>query len=446
MRAVNLPGPPRLPVLSPTRIAPAPLITLSWVVRLRWAAVIGQLLTVAVVRLGLGIALPIAPLVGVVLMTAGSNVLLQRRLVAPNAPSSSVVAAVLVFDTLLLTAMLYFTGGPMNPFSVLYLLHVTLAVMVLGTRWGFAIVGVSAACFGLLYARSVPLSDLSFPPGTDLESLHLLGTWLAYLVAAVFIAYFLGRIAGELQKRDEQLKAIQTQVARDEKLASLSTLAAGAAHELGTPLATIAVVARELEREASRLGSESFEDDARLIRREVDRCRTILLQMSARAGETAGEVPGPLDLPGLVSDLRATLKPALSSRLVVDLPAAGAGSVVAPRQALVLVLSSLVRNAFDASAPGAEVHLIVERSEGEARIRVKDRGEGMSPAVLARAGEPFFTTKEEGAGTGLGLFLAKAFAERLGGRLDIESAAGAGTSATITLPQGRTNPASRSQT
>lgn len=444
MRAVNLPGPPRLPVLSPTRIAPAPLITLSWVVRLRWAAVIGQLLTVAVVRLGLGIALPIAPLVGVVLMTAGSNVLLQRRLVAPNAPSSSVVAAVLVLDTLLLTAMLYFTGGPMNPFSVLYLLHVTLAVMVLGTRWGFAIVGVSAACFGLLYARSVPLSDLSFPPGTDLESLHLSGTWLAYLVAAVFIAYFLGRIAGELQKRDEQLKAIQTQVARDEKLASLSTLAAGAAHELGTPLATIAVVARELEREASRLGSESFEDDARLIRREVDRCRTILLQMSARAGETAGEVPGPLDLPALVSDLRATLKPALSSRLVVDLPAVG--SVVAPRQALVLVLSSLVRNAFDASAPGAEVRLMVERAEGEARIRVKDRGEGMPPAVLARAGEPFFTTKEEGAGTGLGLFLAKAFAERLGGRLDIESAPGAGTTATITLPQGRTNPASRSHT
>src|SRR5690606_10437925 len=108
-----------------------------------------------------------------------------------------------------------------------------------------------------------------------------------------------------------------------------------------------------------------------------------------------------------------------------------------------LVLSSLVRNAFDASAPGAEVQLSVARGESDARIRVKDRGEGMSAEVLARAGEPFFTTKEEGAGTGLGLFLAKAFAERLGGRLEIVSAPGAGTSATITLPQGRAHPSPR---
>lgn len=437
---MNLPGLPRLPVLSAARVAPAPLITLSWLVRLRWAAVTGQLLTIAIVRLGLGIALPVGPLVGLVLVTAASNFVLQRRLAAPDAPSSHVVAAVIVADTLLLTAMLYLTGGPMNPFSVLYLLHVTLAVMVLGTRWGFVLVGVSAACFGMLYARSVPLAELEMPSGTELSMLHLGGTWLAYLVAAVFVTYFLGRIAAELRLRDEQLKEIQTQVARDEKLASLSTLAAGAAHELGTPLATIAVVARELERAAGKLGADSFEDDARLIRQEVDRCRTILLQMSARAGETAGEVPGPMDVAALVADLRATLKPALAARLVVDLPAPGTGAIVAPRQALVLVLSSLVRNAFDASAADAQVRLSIVRGDDHARISVQDRGEGMSPEVLARAGEPFFTTKEEGAGTGLGIFLAKAFAERLGGRFDLVSAPGAGTRATITLPQRSVHP------
>lgn len=416
-------------------VVPAPLITLSWLVRLRWAAVMGQLLTIAVARLGFGLQLPVPALLALVSLTAISNYLLQRRLAALDPPSSGVVAAVIVVDTLLLTAMLYLTGGPTNPFTILYLLHVTLAVMVLGTRWGFALVGVSAICFALLYVQSVPLLGLDHSGGAQSSALHLGGTWFAYLVTAVFVTYFLGRIAVELRLRDEQLTHIQSEVARDEKLASLSTLAAGAAHELGTPLATIAVVARELERQASRLGSGSVVEDAQLIRREVDRCRTILLQMSARAGETAGEMPEAVVLAELIADLNATLTPKLASRLNIDLPPLSAGSIIVPRQALVLVLSSLVRNAFDASTPDGTVRLSIERDEKVARISVQDRGEGMSATVLERAIEPFYTTKEEGAGTGLGLFLAKAFAERLGGRLTIESALGAGTRATLTLPQ-----------
>lgn len=432
---------PHLAVGGSGRVVPAPLITLSWLVRLRWAAVAGQLLTIAVVRLGFGIDLPVLSLLALVFLTAGSNYLLQQRLSTLEQPSSAAVAAVIVVDTLLLTAMLYLTGGPENPFSVLYLLHVTLAVMVLGTRWGFVIVGVSSVGFALLYIQSVPLLALDRSANLQSSALRLGGTWFAYFVAAMFVTYFLGRIAVELRLRDEQLKDIQTQVARDEKLASLSTLAAGAAHELGTPLATIAVVARELERQASRLGSESVVEDAQLIRREVDRCRTIVLQMSAGAGEAVGEIPEAVELSVIVADLKANLTPRLASRLSIDMPASPAASIVVPRQALVLVLSSLVRNAFDASLPEATVRLSIERGEDTARISVQDRGEGMSPAVLERAVEPFYTTKAEGAGTGLGLFLAKAFAERLGGRLSIESALGAGTRATITLPQKKANSA-----
>lgn len=425
-------------MVSPSRVAPAPLITLSWLVRLRWAAVIGQLLTVAVVRLGFGIALPVVPLVALVGVTTSTNFLLQRRLVHARAPSSGVVAAVLVLDTFLLTAMLALTGGPHNPFTALYLLHVTLAVMVLGTGWGFVIVGLSTVCFALLYAKSLPLADLG-SGNLSFRALQLGGTWFAYLVTAVFVTYFLGRIAQELGRRDEALRDIQTQVTRDEKLASLSTLAAGAAHELGTPLATIAVVARELERQARTLGAEIVVDDAKLIRREVDRCRTILLQMSAGAGETAGEMPESVLARAVVAEVLATLAQGARTRLQVDV-GQGVEELVVPRQTLVLVLSSLVRNAFDASPEASPVRLSFERASAEVRIRVQDRGEGMSPAVLERAVEPFFTTKEEGKGTGLGLFLAKAFAERLGGRLDIESAPGAGTRATITLPQASTTP------
>lgn len=424
---------PRMPGLAAlSRVDAAPLITLSWLVRLRWAAVTGQLLTIGVVHFGLGLALPLAKLVGIVGLTAASNALLVRRLRAPEAPSTLLVAGVIVADTLLLTGLLALTGGPANPFVVLYLLHVTLAVVTLGTGWGFALVALSAACFAVLFAAGAPLQNAS---GLDVRSLHLGGSLLAFLVAAVFIAYFLGRISAELRRRDRQLADVQQQVARDEKLASLTTLAAGAAHELGTPLGTIAVVSREVERAAKRLGDSGVEEDAQLIRREVERCRGILVQMSAKAGESAGEVPGPVDVSSLVTNVRTALPAARLARLEIERDPA-LSQVIAPRQALTHVLVSLVRNAFDASPDAARVTLSIARAPGVVRFSVRDRGHGMAPDVLSRAGEPFFTTKPTGSGTGLGLFLARAFAERLGGRLELRSMPDAGTTATVELPDG----------
>jgi two-component system sensor histidine kinase RegB len=214
---------------------------------------------------------------------------------------------------------------------------------------------------------------------------------------------------------------------------SMTTLAAGAAHELSTPLATIALASKELERSASAQGAVALIDDARLIRAEVDRCRAILDQMSGRAGGVAVDDPEAVDLRVVVDDVRSRLTHDQAARLEVTLLTAPA-SVYLPRAGFGQTLLTLVKNAFDANGRAADTRVFVDvsRDEDRLRITVRDHGDGMMPDVLQRAGEPFFTTKEAGRGLGLGLFLARVFAERTGGSLTLQS--DQGTTATLELP------------
>ncbi|MFM2152966.1 MAG: hypothetical protein RL199_1401 [Pseudomonadota bacterium] len=408
----------------------APRATLPWLVRLRWVAVTSQVATVGLVGAGLGVRLPYLPVLATIGLTAATNLFIARRTAGD---SRRLVAGLLLLDTVLLTLLLGLTGGPANPFGLLYLVHVALAAVALGTRWGAVVTALSATGYAVLVRWHLPL--LPDPArGLDVGALRASAPWLALVTVAVAIAYFVSHVSAALQRSERDLSAAQAKAARSEKLASLTTLAAGAAHELGTPLGTIAVVARELERTAHGRGLDAaVVEDLRLIREQVERCRLILVQMSARAGEASGEAPARLETASVFRDVKVVLGADRASRLVIGSRACAA--VHAPRGALVHVLSSLVRNAFDASPSRAAVSLEVSSGEAGVEFVVRDRGHGMPPDVLARAGEPFFTTKLEGQGTGLGLFLARTFAERLGGRLDVESVEGEGTTLRLRLPQ-----------
>jgi two-component system sensor histidine kinase RegB len=400
-------------------------IALGWLVRLRWHAAAGQALTVAVATGWLGLALPVVPLLALVATTAVSNLLLALWLHRAPTVRPGLVGGVLALDTVLLTGLLALSGGPANPFGMLYLLHVTLAALVLGPRWTALLALLSVGAYACLFAFHVPLPEAA-------QSLHLFGMWAAFALTALLIAFVVARVSAALKDRQEALARAQQLAARAEKLASLSTLAAGAAHELGTPLGTIAIAANELESLILEEPHEALED-ARLIRDEVERCRDILERMSARAGRTLGEAPERTTTGAVLERLREQFGAAELARLRFD---AGADLPLwCPSRGLVQVLANLVRNGLQASEATQDCVTVTARGDAErVCFTVEDRGSGVPPALLPRLGEPFFTTKPVGLGMGLGLFLSQTFAELCGGKLELASEPGQGTRVTLELP------------
>jgi two-component system sensor histidine kinase RegB len=421
----------------------APPVTLAWLVRLRWGAVLAQAVTVLVAAIALGGRLQTPALALIVGATAASNVVLQVWLRAERRVRNRLIGALLIADAALLTALLYFSGGASNPFSVLYLVYVTLGALALGIRWASALVGIAATGYALLFFEHVTVAGMDHEHHHDASafSIHLQAMWVAFTVTAALIAFFVARMQRALRERDEQLAEAQRAAARSEKLASLTTLAAGAAHELGTPLATIAVTSKELERAlTSRADLARLTEDARLIREEVERCGRIVQQMSGRSGEAMGEALEAVAMDDFVRELRQ--RAGEPERLAVEVESDVPSRVVVPVRGLIQALGNLVTNALEASAQSEDTRVVlrVHHAAECLHFDVEDRGVGISEHDLARAGEPFFSTKLPGKGMGLGLFLANAFAAKWRGRLAIESEQGRGTRVRLELPVRRIEP------
>jgi two-component system sensor histidine kinase RegB len=406
-----------------------PQIALGALTRLRWLAVVGQIAATVGAAMLLRLRFPIAPIVVVVVVTAVSNaaaVLMMRR----RRPPRWLVHGLLLLDVGSLTALLYYTGGAGNPFSMLYLVHVAMAVTVLGSAWTWVVVAMAAAGYGALFKWNVPLTGVADIPPFTLA----VGHWLALALVAVSIAVFIGRVEHSLRDREHELVEMRERMTKNELLATLTTLAAGAAHELNTPLGTIAVVAKELEVSSggpTAQDAESIREDARLIRREVDRCREIINRLRLDIGEDVAQRK-PIAVTLLVKHLRKDLREEENARLRV-LIGSDVETVAAPARAMEQALLVLLRNAFDASPPEAGVTLSIQRREGRLRIEVADRGTGMSEDLLRRAGQPFYTTKEPGKGMGLGLFLVRLVAEGCGAEFSIQSKVGEGTRCVLAL-------------
>ncbi len=419
---------------------------IGWLVRLRWGAVAGQLAAMAAVRFLLESSVPVVPIAAVIAVTLVSNLWLYK--VSGGGGAEAITGWVMALDILLLTVLLYWTGGPGNPFSVLYLVHVTLSAVMLTPRWTWSLALMSAAGFGFLFFHHVPLEAFDHSQhmgmdhaghgghegyemhGSDTFSLHLQGMWFAYVCAAGLIAWLVLAVSEQLRRRERELAAARDLAARNERLASLATLAAGAAHELGSPLGTIAIAAGELERSlvVSKAGPELVADAA-LIRAEVKRSRRILDALAEQAGAPAGEAPSLI----AAEELLRRAAEGVGGNQVRWTP--GAGAIEVPVNGVIQAVRNLVKNAIDASPAGASVEVTAGTGpDGRFIIVVTDQGEGMSPEILSRAGEPFFTTKPEGKGMGLGLFLARSVAERLNGSLKIESQPGRGTVVRLEFP------------
>ena len=408
-----------------------PAAVARWLARLHWSTVAIDAAVVAAALVVPQTDFPLRRLGPLVAVSALAHADVAMRLARQGRVPWAIGAASLGVDVVLLTGLLELSGGPSNPFSVIYAVQIALAAITLGSSGAYLIGAWALVCYGVLISwhleELVPAHHrlVDFPT-------HLFTMWLAIGTLVDLAGRFVSDASAAVSRRETELEDMRRQAARTEHLMSLTTLAAGAAHELSTPLATIAIASRELERAlVSSPAQEAYASDARLIRQQVDRCQLILDQMSGRAGGSGVEVSEPVRIEGLLADIAARLDADQVARLrtgvASDLP-----SLVVPRTRLVQVLLSLVQNAFDATTAPQPVRLDVAVQNGMVRFTVRDEGHGMSAETLRRAGEPFYTTKEPGRGFGLGLFLARMFAERCGGSLQLVS--DRGTTATLELP------------
>lgn len=420
---------------TPWYLTATSLAAVPWLARLQWARAGVDLLVVvtAVTVDRAGIDVPLAHLAPLLVATALIHIAVARG--ARRGVSPAIRFAGYALQPLLLTELLELTGGPFNPFAVVYAAPIALALLTLGRAAGTVVITISTGGYAMLAYWHLTEQVAGHHRLNDVPT-HLFTLWFALALTAELAAYFVVQASNALARREAQLEQLRQQAARAERLASLTTLAAGAAHELSTPLGTIALAARELEHTIEgRADLSALAEDAHLIRAEVDRCRAVLDRMSGRAGGSAVDAPVTCPVSALVADVDAGLPRHHAGRVEVRSNQADA-DVCVPREALAQAVLALVGNALDAlDGAGTAGGVRVDFAAGETvlTIRVEDAGPGMSADTLQRAGEPFFTTKAPGRGLGLGLFLVRVFAERLGGTLSLESSRG--TVATLVVPR-----------
>jgi two-component system sensor histidine kinase RegB len=398
---------------------------------LRWLAVLGQSLTVIGAYWVLGIDLPIGGCLAVIALSAWLNVALRLRYPASQRLKSSYAFIMLAYDILQLAALLYLTGGLENPFAFLLIAPVTVSASTLRLR-------VTAALGALTIVAATALTSFhhSLPWFHQTNLLlpfpYVMGVWAAVVSGILFIGFYSWRTAEEARRMAKALAAAEMVLAREQKLSALDGLAAAAAHGLGTPLATIAVVTKELLRGASP--SDPHYEDLALLRAQAERCRDILAEL-AGGGEQHDIIVSRLPLSHLIEEVVAPhrlVAVQVEVKTGVSQSAASAGAplpepVTERNPGMLYGLGNLVENAIDFANSKVEVE--AEWSSDEVTIVIADDGEGFPPHVLEQLGEPFITTRraqrerpeasDEHIGMGLGFFIAKTLLERSGARLEL---------------------------
>lgn len=392
----------------------------------RWL-VLGAMLALVLAAPGLlDVPLPRAPLLAIIGIAGAFNFLVRLRLARADGASSLEVASQLAFDIASLTALLFFSGGATNPLVSLLLPPVAIAALILPVRHVLATGILALGAYSLLMVFYLPL-PLADPARAT--RLHLVGMWLTFAISAAMIGWFVVRMTALIRSRDAQLAAAREQAMRDERVVALGTLAAGAAHELGTPLATMAVIAGELEYDKSL--SDAARADLAVLRQQIGVCKEIITGLSRQAGaERLKEAQG-VRADAWLESLRQrwhALRPQASStfRLRQDAPP----PTILADPTLEQAVLNLLNNA--ANTGGSDIELSATWDEARFAIQVRDHGPGFAADTLARAGKTAFPA--HAGGSGIGLMLTRSAVERLNGRLTLSNHPEGGAVACIELP------------
>jgi two-component system sensor histidine kinase RegB len=391
-------------------------VRLQTLIALRWFAVIGQAVTVLIVQYWLDFELPLAACLLVIALSAWLNVAMRMHYGSVQRLEPGPVAWLLAYDIAQLTVLIVLTGGLENPFAFFVLAPVSIAAISLPLRYTLPLgaFALTTSTFLAFYYWPLPWSStetLVQPP------LYIFSTWVANLVAIVFIGAYAWQVAEESRLMADALTATELVLAREQHLTQLDGLAAAAAHELGTPLSTIAVVAKELQH---ALGENSpHAQDVKLLREQTQRCREILGKLSALPSGWA-----PFERMKLSSLIEEVAAPHRNFGIAIDvvLPPEREGEpLVARSPAILYGLGNLTENAVDFA--GTRVEIAVRWSEQDIAVTISDDGPGFPPEIISRIGEPYVTSRRrpagdaEESGLGLGFFIAKTLLERSGATL-----------------------------
>lgn len=404
-------------------------IELAWLVTGRWTSLGACVVALMFGRTALDIPSPIVTLGMALGVSALTNIALYRSARANRPLPANTPGLLVCSDVVLLAICLAQAGGVLNPVSIFFIVHIVLAALVLGLPWTWIVIALSMAGYGVqLLAPSTELSAAATMHPMIGE--HMRGMWWAFVLTAAIVGVLVTRLALAIARRDQALARLRENTERQQRLMSLASMAAGAAHELSTPLGTIAVAAGELAHAAAALpGGDALTPDIELIRQELQRARGMLTDLSGRA-DTGALERKPTTVGEIVDRALAARGTAKTRVMVVGerrVP------VEWPAGSMARALSNVIANALMAS-PDQDVMLAIKADGGRVRIAVTDQGQGMSADTLAHAGEPFFTTRPQGEGMGLGLFIARAAAEGVGGTMTIDSSERRGTTVTFDLP------------
>lgn len=435
-------------------------LRMQTIIRLRWFGVGGQLFTVAGVYWWLGFMFPVGWCLAMIAVSAWLNVFLRIRYPARHRLSQSFATTLLAYDVAELAALLYLTGGLENPFAFLIVAPVTVSAATLPARSTVALGAFSLLTSALLVYLHLPLPWFGGEV-LALPILYKIGILASIAAGMAFLALYAARLSKESRLMSAALAATEQVLAREQKLHALDGLAAAAAHELGTPLATIALVTKELEKSAGKW--PDLADDITLLRSQAERCRDILRKLTRSPSERD---PHHVSLP-VTQLLQEAAAPHSSPAVRIEISAspasvAGAVNLREPigerRPGVIYGLGNIIENAIDFARETVEITAVWD--ERELVVTVADDGPGFAPDIIDTLGEPYVTTRgsgvqlgrtgQEASGLGLGFFIAKTLLERSGAKLTLGNRPAPGhgavvriawTRSSFDLPAGESAPA-----
>ena len=425
------------PLLALTRqragepVSPAPQAiaaeNMRQLIQLRWIAVTGQLVTILAVGWGLGVPLPMVPMLATVALLAAANLVATVTLYRHRIHNIEMLLALLL-DMGALTFQLYLSGGATNPFISLYLLQVVLGAILLHTWSAWVLVGATGLCYAALTFSYRPLL---FPTGLlpETADLYRFGDWLGFAMAGVLLVLFIARISHNLRARDAYLADLRRRAAEEDGIIRMGLFASGAAHELGTPLASLSVILSDWRRMPRIADDPELMQEVAEMQAEVQRCKAIVTDILHSAGEPRSEAIESRPAQAFLDEVVNGWWQNHGTAPLGYCSDVGHATLVAD-PALRQAIWNLLDNAAEVSP--AYVGLTARRDEGRLIVAVTDKGPGFGADQLAVIGKPYQSSK--GAGHGLGLFLASNVARRLGGRLEAGNLDDGGAEVRLVLP------------